>query len=418
MRGLTPPLVAALLVALMAACGQLPVAPKRPVPFTILLTDRDGAAVAGARVQMSDTRDRYARSSGRTEADGRAHFQIAPGSYDVDFESPDGAGLPSYLLDVPVTVASGGGGYHFAYGGYLVSGTITGPDGSVVDSGSVSFTNLNDEPFGYTSQDFHGGISRVWLAAGNYRLFALSRPWPSHFPRVSISSVAVARDTTINLTMSGHKISGRVLGPDGSPQPNVDIVADGDGDAVSITVSDASGDYYQYLPSGNYRWTLYPEAPYRYILPRDYPLAAVTGPATIDFDLTGTSWTGTIRDIGSGAPLPGLAVRAQLIDAYSREARCLTDAAGGFRLELESGKDYDIDVGLELYRPFATFRMPRAGADSTFDLLVDPSSSSAARIREVSPTRSVTEDYGLRAGVMRNNVRGPDLGLRHPLGRR
>jgi hypothetical protein len=105
---------------------------------------------------------------------------------------------------------------------------------------------------------------------------------------------------------------------------------------------------------------------------RIFPPRNVAGPATIDFDLSGVEWSGTVRSSATLLPLEGVWVRASLFaDLFERSAFIKTNAAGEFGLVLEPQREYRLEFfGLDVTD--LTYPGILATADSTFDVLLDP----------------------------------------------
>jgi hypothetical protein len=108
------------------------------------------------------------------------------------------------------------------------------------------------------------------------------------------------------------------------------------------------------------------------------PSSAISGPATKDFSLDGTYWSGTLLTEGTGEPQGGRYVVAVPWNSPFRTASSRTDYAGAFRLLLEPGLEYDIVVRTNPdYGTLKSFRPGVASADSVFTLTVPAPTSNA-----------------------------------------
>jgi hypothetical protein len=192
-------------------------------------------------------------------------------------------------------------------------------------------------------------------------------------PRLEFDSVPIRADTTVDLVLDGTPIRGIVRGQAGAPLAGVAITVDRPG-AWSEARSLADGSYTIYAPPGVYRARLYPEPPLDYILSRETPLVVGDTPTTRDFDLSGVSWTGTVRWAGTGQPVSGATVMVYEATFAFGSAECTADATGMFRLVVKSGGLYQLvarggspPLSYSQFVGFIT-----AGADSSFDILLGP----------------------------------------------
>ena len=101
----------------------------------------------------------------------------------------------------------------------------------------------------------------------------------------------------------------------------------------------------------------------------------LTGPTTIDFDLRGIVWSGTVRFAGSLEPAEGRYVEALTPAPDNRVAWWRVGPAGDFKVILEANRIYDLHVRSpysgDLDPPEYAARF-RATADTTFDILIPP----------------------------------------------
>ncbi len=112
------------------------------------------------------------------------------------------------------------------------------------------------------------------------------------------------------------------------------------------------------------------------IFSRRFNSVAVAGPTTIDLAFTGITWSGVVREAGTGTPIPGAIVRVVGDDYYGYlgKARSTTDGTGAFKLYLASPQAYRLTATASGYAPIDPVEAS-AGSDSTFDLTLNFSSA-------------------------------------------
>src|SRR6185369_16617158 len=126
-------------------------------------------------------------------------------------------------------------------------------------------------------------------------------------------SINVSADTTIDFILDGDRIMGRVvLG--GNPVDRAQITIDGSthGSYPLLSaheVTDRDGRFLVYLPRGGYSIIVSPGPNYAFVTPRFFS-RVVTGPQSLNLDLLGASWRGTIRDTDTGSPIASAKVVA------------------------------------------------------------------------------------------------------------
>jgi hypothetical protein len=125
------------------------------------------------------------------------------------------------------------------------------------------------------------------------------------------------------------------------------------------------------LPSGNYCFTARQD-PTTIIAPFSIGLTSITAPRTLDWDLTGTEWTGTLR---SATTLEPLANGYVSVGSYTYTN---SDANGVFRFIVQTGSVYSLTA----YAPdmYAMVSGVVAGSDSTLELLLSPLPNYGARL--------------------------------------
>lgn len=106
---------------------------------------------------------------------------------------------------------------------------------------------------------------------------------------------------------------------------------------------------------------------------QDFPTTTVTAPQTKDFDLSGVTWSGTVRLASTGDSVPSIPVQVYGRSTYGT-AYVTSGPAGEFSFIV---KRYGIyDVLAESYERSLEGRVEGIEAvnDSTFDVLISPSS--------------------------------------------
>jgi hypothetical protein len=230
-----------------------------------------------------------------------------------------------------------------------------------------------------TALGVRGPDAESRLSKNQYTLFVppsaywfITEPGPAYLPRIERIGVGieVSSDTTIDFSADGNLATGRVL-LGSTPLGHAEIEAVGSFKDLRMSARDkskADGSYRMYLPNGEYTFWVKPGPASRFIAPRfrDYE---VTAPRTINLNLSGGEWEGTVRDSVTGAPVPSIQVMADGRSAGSAVSE--TDGKGRFKLVLDPGRTYALSLSknhgnTQLNRIPGVF----AGRDSTFDILI------------------------------------------------
>jgi hypothetical protein len=368
------------MVWLWTACAPMPMQPQPLLDVAGRITTPLGDGLAEMQLyfepQSQSARSFFGWGHARTDSLGHYALQLYPGTYevvvDLDITESHGDYSVGIVYRDRVTFTSSRTRLDLAIAGHLVTGRVRDPLGADLDSGFVGASAPGPYDSGiYTSTSVRAGRFAVFLPAGVYDFAAYSRDYYSGFPWARIEGIPVYADTSIELTMTGDPVTGIVTGPEG---PLVDVLVIASGEIASRVRTSADGRYRLYVPPASYRFFLEPGPANRHILTRVTSLYPVAGPTTMDFHLTGPTWSGWIREEGAGAPLPNRRVSAVMFgDSYGRAATDTTDASGAFTLVLEPGREYSLSV----YEPGESdprFTIPAvfASADTTFDLVLDP----------------------------------------------
>lgn len=357
---------AAAMVLLAAVCSCSPdlrVKPARLAELTGTIRDPEGNVVPGAVVTLLDLGGANADSAGRFL------LRAPEGTYGIYIYPKNHLGNFQPVVAGPVRVRAPVTHWDYTLAGIKVQGTVTIPGGAPLDSGSVQ---------AYDPRDYRtlvyvplvAGHYKMYLRPGVYTFFASPQfVVPSGLPQVIVPSVTVSADTTIDIALSGETVTGMVtLGP-GVPMAGASVMAQGN--TLSTTITRADGSYPLYAPDGDYDWIVRPGTQNGNVMPSRQLGPGVSGPTTLNFDLTGVRWSGTVRWSADAQPVPSINVTAQL--DYDFTAMSTTDAAGHFDLIVRRGVRQTLYVNSPTKAIASqTFPGVLAGSDSTFDLLVSP----------------------------------------------
>lgn len=377
-------------LATTLSCSEMPTAPRAMVTVTGQIIDRDGPGIeqvyiqfysldprdnvpgpiypevaSGALLGPSAPRSPSANGSTVTDGNGRYRITLAAGRYRV-FLDPT-RGYP--FVELPtIDIRPGHPEVNYRYTGVRISGTLQGPAGATIQEGRVAVFRLpeGDGDFTAAQSDLLSGRYSILVPPGTYRLLASPSYMGIGFPTLRIEPLVVASDTTLDLTLDGHLVTGTVRGQNGAPLDRISIRADSYTNLVS-TFSRSDGTYAMYLPTDVYTMQLRPWDAH-FIASREYPPVSVTGPMTLDFDMSGVEWTGTVRWTLDSSAVADAYVGVSEIGKYFG-ASAHTDASGQFRLIVKPNTYYRLFVGYsggaEEIGNVATT------ADSTFNLYVE-----------------------------------------------
>jgi hypothetical protein len=273
-----------------------------------------------------------------------------------------------------INVAPGGTTLDYQYGGFKVVGRVFGPGGKLIRDGTVQAYGSEHETRRGVSVEgrIRYGRYTMFLARGSY--YFRTKPSPTYFPGVADHrEISISRDTTLNFSEDGNLIRGKItIGR--RPLASVEIEADGGTlpDKFEVTAQNTpkrDGSYRFYLPRGHYIFIAKPGGSSAHVSRRIFH-HEVTGPQTLNLDLSGVEWQGTVRDSITGAGAKSVTVSAAL-GGSGIPAVSTTDRRGRFNLVLERGRSYVISLSRDdgTIAP-KEIRSLFAGGDSTFDLLV------------------------------------------------
>lgn len=353
---------------LVISCTRMPTAPRFPVTLQGVVTGPAREPLPGISLSFhSDEQGHEDYGFAVTDSRGAYSVLLHRGTYQVRVEGLYRGFLTRYDR---ISVSERHARVDFAFLGVWVTGRVLDPTGVALDSGFV-FARQTDERYALSS--FRQGTYSLLLPAGTYSLAAGPADYWSGLPSKVWDSVPIESDTTIDLRLEGIPVSGTVLGPDGSPMSEVRVRADAQNAPSVANQTRADGSYRLYLPSATYTFRFHPPYPF-YIIPRIIGPQTIGTPVSIDCDLSGVDWSGTIRRSDTNQPVPGITVIvAMLDDPDGRGAAISNGAQGEFRFVMEQNRRYD----LRAYDPGTDQEVARvpgltATVDTTFEILVPP----------------------------------------------
>jgi hypothetical protein len=386
-----------LALATTLSCADMPTAPRGIVTVTGQITDRDGPAIEQTRlyfisldprdhppepwpIVLGSPRSAALDVSTVTDMNGRYRIQLQAGPYQVSVV-PESGYPPAEIARFEA--GPGHTELNYRYTGVRITGTLTAPAGVVLAQAEVGVYRRSG-PFLHWSwawSNLIGATYSLLVPAGSYELNA------GAFGNVGVPSIrrnlTVASDTTVDIDLNGNLVTGVVRGQNGLPLERIRITAEAAPTTLPVySFSLADGSYTIYLPDGVYRFVLRPwDASAGYIAPRDFPPVSITGPASLDFDLSGVEWSGTVRSAADSTVVVNRTVVADQLRSndYAYEAWTRTDAGGKFRLIVGRNLYYTLSCGNQQVGTFVT------GSDTTFDIYTDDSASPAASLLRTTP---------------------------------
>ena len=359
------------------------------------VTDDTGAPAVGVVIGVSPW-----GGPGTGVTDESGHYSVpglAPGSYAVTFTPPAGSPLLGETYDdavmwnpTRVTVASADvTGIDAALDrAASISGRVVDPDGNPLAGVSVQ---LQSVAFSYANATTgaDGTYSARGLRPGDWRVsFSAPHgsPWvpelydDARTPETQ-TVVALAAGATAILNDAvlarGGTISGRVLAPDGTPRPNIEVFASTETGGTGATTG-ADGTYaITGLPDGDYTVFTYSDwganlvgvyHPGSSPSWEDAEPVHVADAATVRLDdltlVAGATLTGTVLG-PDGAPLARATVQAESIDALNgalTSGGALTGTDGSYSINLLAPGRYRVSaVGNQPVSTVRTYYAPTAG---------------------------------------------------------
>jgi hypothetical protein len=358
-------LLTAALVAL--SCASVPPALRSRITVTgrVLVA---GKPLPGTDISFTPTEFRPREIAfAIADSSGIYSVPLTSGTYDVEVTPPIGSGYVT--LTKHLTVSPNHARLDFTFSGYRVTGRVMTPNGSVVDSGCVYAVANDSTRSGTMSQTKEGSYS-LFLPHGRYSLQGGTANYWSGFYPARQESVPIEADTTIDFRLGGISVSGVVLGPDGFPMRDAGVEARSNSRFIQQR-TDADGHYQLYVPPDSYLVRFSPPHPF-YITSRVVGPLTITEPTSIDANLSGTEWIGTVQREGTNEPVPGMIVLVGR-EGDDRMAAITVGPRGEFRFILETGQRY----GFQVYDPVRRERRDMlegviASSDTAFTFFVPP----------------------------------------------
>lgn len=295
-----------------------------------------------------------------TNADGVFAISLYAGEYDVQIFPLSSQGEYGRAAAGGVRISPERPRFDYRYTGARVQGAIRGPGGIPVSGASVGGYRV-DAAFEFRETESTNGQYSMVLTPGDWDMHVDAPSSPQGLPNIYLGVTHIAADTTIDISLAGEPVTATVTGPGVQPVAGA-VLYLRSSFAYCYGTSASDGTALLYLPVGNYRGTVYPSQ--GYLASRNFA-ASVTGPTSLNLDLSGVDWTGTVRYAGSGLPAAGARVDASSVSGPGSRAYVTVDASGTFHLVVVPGAVYDLGIGRLDVGWFG------AAADTTFDLSVD-----------------------------------------------
>jgi hypothetical protein len=389
MRRLALAAALALLAAGVISCGNMPTAPKAMVHLMGTVTDRNGAPIQAVYLDFLEVGPYpqplplyYPRTPGAifvhavTDLNGRYAADIPPGKYWLWIIAPSSTAYAPILVDKEVRAGDTRYDYRFRHVRLAIRPTLSGGQ-----SPGDTYASARTDDYVIGSNARHAGDElEMFVPPGAYHVSVGAWGAGFGYPNQNFD-VRVAADTTIDVAFGGSPVTAHLTGPGGSALPGY-VYANSEASQASAE-TDANGTAVLYLPNGGY--SMGAQAKDETIQSREIPYVPITGVASVDFNLDGTHWSGTLRRNSDGAPLAGVALTVRSIGTEGERAYGETDPNGAFHFVVRPNWGHTIAVESGYW---GFFDDVVAGADSTFDLVIpDPPAGPWPAPRE-DPSRS------------------------------
>lgn len=365
--------IAVLALLLGPACAYIPTKPFAPLAVSGKVMDSLGRPLPNAVLLFRPAERRLELVSdpqqARADSSGSYSVEVTAGAWRVDVGILTSFSFIGWFREYDISFSPEHRTVDFRLESYRVEGRVIGPTGSAVDSGYVDAEGARGDN---GESRLASGRFALTLPPGTYSFYARSFPTENGLPSQTLTAVPVRADTSFDIVLAGDPVTGVVSGPGGAPLESVFVTASGS--VISSRVwTGSDGRYALYIPPGDYRFLCYPRAADSYILPRIFPLRAVTGATAMDLSLTGVEWSGVIRSSTTLQPIAGARVTAAMFaDAYTRSATTTTDLSGQFRIVLEPNREYSLEFSADGAAALRYSGIGATTADTTFDIVLDP----------------------------------------------
>src|SRR5882672_6920088 len=221
--------VLALLAMVAASCSTDPTEPSRRELVMVdgIASLRNGPPLAGMTVSFH--RPAAARNAlsplapkglgvqatppllnySRTDPQGRFSLRLPEGNYEVWISGPADSGIMSqHVADVALRLPVAALDLH--YQGYRVSGRLIGPGNATLDEADLSILSATNTAHATVRS---GGYTFL-VPIDVFSVWAnpTATGYEGGIPRVRFDGISVMSDTTIDLSLDGHLVSGKVTG--------------------------------------------------------------------------------------------------------------------------------------------------------------------------------------------------------------
>lgn len=319
--------------------------------LTGVVSGRDGVAVAGSVVDVTDSQGQYIPGAySVTGSDGRYALLLPSGTYSITARPAwnDQLGhVPTTVREV-VVAADAAAVQDIQLGTPNVTGIVTTPDGQPHRDAWIDVQDANGQHvqgvYAFTNSE---GEFALALPAGVEHQLTARPSWNSSglVAGTAKTTVPEGGSASVSIALRTPNVTGQVTAPDGTTVRGsfVDAVDKATGQHVrdGWGVTGADGTYALALPAGEYRITARPA----------WNSASSTVPASVDVVVTDGATTeapvqlgaanvvGTVT--GDGVGLPNLLVRAT--NSTGDVAHAWTNSSGAYALGLPAG-DYTLVV--------------------------------------------------------------------------
>lgn len=219
-----------------------------------------------------------------TDAQGMFRIRLPEGRWEVWIGGLADSGIMSqHVADVMLRLPVASMDLH--YQGYRVSGRLIGPGNATLTDGYLSILGRRNT----ARAPVRSGGYTFLVPTDTLNIWANPTPidYEAGIPRVRYDGIIVASDTTIDFSLDGNLVSGKVTGSGGIPMYGGWVAAAASDTTASAYMSIAmDGTYRLYLPTREYVFTVYSggRGNGTYV----YPPILIDSPRTLDFDLSGS----------------------------------------------------------------------------------------------------------------------------------
>jgi hypothetical protein len=216
-----------------------------------------------------------------TNGQGQYSIHLQNGTYEVWVSgAADSGAMAQHVTNV--VLRSPSFGLDLLYAAFRLSGRMIGPGGTVVTNGHIFVSSSTNT----ARADIRNGSFTCLLPADTHEIWAHPNEGAYvEFPHVRFD-VAVASDTTMDLSVDGNEVTGTVTGPGGAPLVGAYVSA-GAATAYAVCPTASDGTYRIYLPTRVYTFVVNPPPLQSSLGDRTYPNILIDSPRTLDFDLSG-----------------------------------------------------------------------------------------------------------------------------------